>query len=290
MFRKSGKMITHRVIVVAGAFGTIGRATCLELEREGAVVVRVGRSVPRGRHDTPDGGRVGPELAADLSRLAEWDRIVDLVLGLHGRIDAMVHCAGVLIPGGVRTLSEEGTMRMLADNVLSVIHGCRAVVAAMEISGGGHLCIVGSSGGIVPMPYCSVYSAGKFAVRGFVLSVAEELRGSGIGISLISCGPVDSPMLEKEALDEDSTIAFAPPPLQPRAVGRAVVDALRHPRTEIFLPARGSLVTRLAGMSQRTYRLLYPIARAIGASRKSRYRIPRPGQSTPHVTTGGRVR
>ena len=54
-----------------------------------------------------------------------------------------------------------------------------------QLDGQGRIIILGSLGGIVPMPHEAVYAATKFAVRGFSLSLGEELRHSGVSVSLI---------------------------------------------------------------------------------------------------------
>ena len=61
---------------------------------------------------------------------------------------------------------------MLDDNILSLMLGCTTMVPAMRARREGRIVILGSLGGLVPMPHAAVYAATKFAVRGFALSLA----------------------------------------------------------------------------------------------------------------------
>ena len=65
------------------------------------------------------------------------------------------------------------------------------------------------------MPYSAVYSATKFALRGFSFSVAEELKGTGVNVSLITPGSVVTKMLDHEAHSNNSAMSFVSKPISP---------------------------------------------------------------------------
>jgi len=211
------------------------------------------------------------DLQADLGTPGGWMSVMDSVRSAGARIDAFVHCAGRLIECGISPDGPGDLQKMIGDNVLSLILGCRAVVPQMVAARAGRIVVLGSLGGIVPMPYEAVYAATKFAVRGFSLSLAEELRHTGVSVSLISCGPVDSPMLAAESLHTGS-IAFVNRPLSPDRVARAVVNVLDHPRRETILPHSVGLLSLAAGAWSSLFRNLHPLLSVVGRVRKSRYR------------------
>jgi short-subunit dehydrogenase len=160
---------------------------------------------------------------------------------------------------------------MLDDNILSLMLGFRALLPAMVGRGRGRMIVLGSLGGIVPMPHGAVYAAAKFAVRGFTLSMAEELRGTGVEVCLLSCGPVDSRMLRAEAA-ADGTIGFVNRPLPPDAVADKVVRLLECPPRESFLPRSQALAAPIAGGYASLFAALHPLIRAAGSAGKRRYR------------------
>ena len=78
------------------------------------------------------------------------------------------------------------------------------------------------------MPYSAVYSATKFALRGFSFSLAEELKGTGVSISLITPGSVVTKMLDYEAQDDHTAIAFLTKPVSPAFVADAVLKLIQQ--------------------------------------------------------------
>jgi short-subunit dehydrogenase len=256
-------------IIVTGAFGEIGNAVCRELTKAGHAVVRAGRRLPA----RPEPARIGEftDVEADLATPDGWERVLDAASRGDRPVDALVHCAGALVAADFTSHSPRELRSMLDDNVLSLMLGFRALLPGMKGRGRGRLIVLGSLGGIVPMPHGAVYAAAKFAVRGFTLSMAEELRGTGVEVSLLSCGPVDSRMLRAEAAAE-GTIGFVNRPLNPPTVAETVVQLLTHPRRESFLPRSQALGAPLAGGYARLFAALSPLISAAGSAGKRRYR------------------
>ena len=190
-----------KVIIVAGGTGGIGQATSRLLARSGAIVVAAGRDCERLNRLEQELRKISPGSLCrqlDVGSPASWQRLVAHVMEQFHRIDALVHCAGILIPGRFDNLTQGEIDCIVSTNVMGVINGTSAVLAVMKQQRGGHIVSVGSLGGIMPMPFESLYSATKFAVRGFSLSLSEELRGTGIQVSLVSPGPVATDMLTRD--------------------------------------------------------------------------------------------
>jgi len=87
------------------------------------------------------------------------------------------------------------------------------------------------------MPYETMYSATKFGVRGFSLSLAEELKSTGINVSLISPGPVKTKLLDLEATDDKSTISFVNKPYDPKTIAKATLKLIQNPQSKLILPS-----------------------------------------------------
>jgi short-subunit dehydrogenase len=257
--------------IVTGAFGEIGTAVCEELASRGRTIIRAGRHLPEGSKPGCSGRFI--DVQADLATPDGWQSLLDTALQCCLTPDTVVHCAGSFITEEPMKMSPAGFRSMLDDNLLTLMLGFRALLPPMLERRRGHIVVVGSLGGIIPMPHGSVYAATKFGVRGLALSTAEELRGSGVSLSLLSCGPVDSPMLRREA-EGKGTIGFVNRPLSPSAVAAAVVQLLDHPRKERLLPASLGLIGPVIGGFPRLFGLLAPLASALGVSGKKRYRSP----------------
>jgi short-subunit dehydrogenase len=209
---------------------------------------------------------------ADLTQEEAWSATIAKAVDSFGRIDVLVHCAGMLIPGNVESLGPETLRRVIDTNFTSVVLGARSVIPVMRRQGSGSIITVGSLGGILPMPYEAVYSATKFAVRGFSLSLYHELRDSGIAVSLISVGPVDTKMLVREAADDHSTISYLLRPLEARRIARTIGRTIELPRIEVILPACAGWGSALLGLFPGALAALQPLLNVLGRRGLRRYR------------------
>lgn len=262
---------TGNMALVTGAFGEIGRAVCTELVSRGRFVCRISRRHVAGRRTEPAGAGLIMDVGADLADAAGWDLVMESVGASGGQIHSFIHCAGALTPGEFASATYDDLRKTVDDNLMSLMLGCRAVLPGMLRSGRGRIVVLGSLGGIVPMPHVSAYSAVKFGVRGFSLSLAEELKGTGVQVSLLSCGPVRTGMLLRESAHRGS-IGFVNRPLDPMTVAKAMMNILEHPRRETMLPRSAGWISAFTGAHARIFRMLYPLASAIGEARKRRYR------------------
>jgi len=185
LFRRSGRGLgdlTDRAALVTGASGGLGAAIARRLHREGAHVVLTGRREGElSALDAELGGKTRV-VTADLARLEDVQRLAEQADG----VDILVASAGLPANGDLADLSVEGIARAVDINVRSTLVLIRMLVPRMLQLGSGHVVIIGSLAGLAGTPRSSIYNAGKFALRGFGHALHEELRGSGVGVSLIS--------------------------------------------------------------------------------------------------------
>jgi short-subunit dehydrogenase len=134
---------------------------------------------------------------------------------------------------------------------------------------------VASLGGLVPMPFEAAYAASKAGLRQFSLSLRAELSGSGVTVSLVTPDSVDTAQLATELRHDEAALSFANPPLEPDAVGRAVLRAIRSGAPEVMVPAAGGLAARIAAAFPRLLLWILPFLRRSGAKRMARMRAER---------------
>ncbi len=198
----------NKVVVITGGSGGIGSETAKIFHQNGAKVVIISRNPNKQYLNKKIQDDNIFYLAYDLQKAKSWQKALKQILGKFKRIDILINCLGILIPGSFEKLNQSAVLRMIDTNICSIIISTKKVLAIMSKQESGIIINIGSLGGIVPMPHESVYCATKFALRGFTLSLAEELRGSNIDICLISPGPVKTNLLDIEAKDDYSTITF----------------------------------------------------------------------------------
>ncbi|QGZ30199.1 SDR family oxidoreductase [Stutzerimonas stutzeri] len=209
------------VLLITGASSGIGAATARLAAEAGYRVALAARSEHKLIQLVSELG--GPERAlairCDVKEYADQRAMVQRVLDRFGQLDAVYANAGMPgSDGGFSGADPEVWREMLLTNVYGVGLTLRCSIEALKASR-GHLLLTGSAAGRFVIPG-SMYSASKWAVTGMGLSVREELRGTGVRVTLIEPGMVDTPLFDKPP-------AYA---LQPEDIGRAVVYALSQPR------------------------------------------------------------
>ncbi|MBP1822560.1 short-subunit dehydrogenase [Mycobacterium sp. OAE908] len=202
--------------------------------RKAEELVKLARSLPGGGHTT-----IAIDLADDGASLS--------LLEQAGDIDVLVANAGLPASGRLDGFSQYDISRALRVNLEAPVRMTRELLPRWQERGSGHFVFVSSISGFAAMPRASLYAATKFGLRGFALNLREDLRGSGVGVSVITPG------LIREAGMFAESGAAAPPGLgtgTPQQVADAVVRAIEHDRSEISVaPLRQRVLARLAMMA-----------------------------------------
>ena len=185
-----------KVIIITGASSGIGRATALALAKLGARLGLAARNYAVLAAVADQARQLGAQAVAVPTDVTQKDQVADLVsevLATFGRIDGLVNCAGVGVIRPIEQLTEEDIDRTYAVNTKGVILVSQAVGAAMLKTGGGRIVTpVGTMGRYV-MRGSVAYSASKWGAVGALKAMATEWQRSGIGISLLYLGGVNSP-------------------------------------------------------------------------------------------------
>ena len=263
----SKKSLQNRVIIVTGGSGGIGSAIVKNLSSCGASVV----SIFCANHPEDQTNENIVCLKANLTISAEWEKLLSFTLNKFGKIDVLINCAGILEPGEFTSLDNSQIKKMIDLNLTSVITGTHKTLKFMNNQKSGHIVNISSLGGLVPMPYSAVYSATKFALRGFTFSLAQELKDSGIKLSLITPGAVVTKMLYDEALDKNTSIAFASEPISPDEVSNTVLKVIYKPKIEVIIPKDQALSSKLITYSPSLFSKFYKIIHKVGLINKRRY-------------------
>jgi NAD(P)-dependent dehydrogenase (short-subunit alcohol dehydrogenase family) len=221
-------LLDDKVVVVTGAGRGIGRGEAIECARQGAAVVlnefdpAVGTSVV---DEIKAAGGTAVLVEGDVSDVAVADELVAAAVREFGRLDGLVNNAGI---GGGRSIlaDDEVVQQMITVNLLAPIRLMRAVVPIMRAQGAGAVVNIGSVAGEVGIG--GTYSATKFALRGLTDSVRRELAGTGIGVTLVEPGFINTDLSARRRRGVPG----------PEVVAAAVERALRRPRRRIVVPRR----------------------------------------------------
>jgi NAD(P)-dependent dehydrogenase (short-subunit alcohol dehydrogenase family) len=201
MNRLNGKT----AVITGGATG-IGRAAAKRFIEEGAFVFIFGR-----RQDALDAAvaALGPNARAvkgSVSDLADLDRLYAAVKAERGTLEIVFANAGTGSPLPLGQITPEHIDETFDTNVKGTIF---TVQKALPLMGqGGSIILTGSSAGTTGAPGFSAYSSSKAAVRNLARTWAEDLKGTGIRVNVLSPGPTATE-LAKAALGEEGQKIFA---------------------------------------------------------------------------------
>jgi short-subunit dehydrogenase len=256
--------LSGRVVVVTGASSGIGRATVELLAGSGATVVCVARGEPALRSlasalaDAPGHVEVQP---ADVTDAAALDRIARETVATFGQLDGWVGAAAVAAYGTLEELPLEEFERVLAVNVMGLVHGARAALPHFRRQGAGVLVNVGSVLGRFGAPLISPYVTSKFAVQGLSESLRMELRDEpDIAVCTVLPSSVDTPFFQHAAVHTGERPTAPSGAIDARRVARAIVGCLERPRREVVVGVLPRAVLALHAVSPGLVeRLLGPV-------------------------------
>jgi NAD(P)-dependent dehydrogenase (short-subunit alcohol dehydrogenase family) len=115
---------------------------------------------------------------------------VEQVVAEHGRLNAVVACAGWGLAGAVEQTPIDQAKHQIETNFWGAVRVVQGALPHMRRQGGGRVVLVSSIGGIVALPFQAFYSASKFAMEGYGEALAYEVAPFGIGVTLVEPGNV----------------------------------------------------------------------------------------------------
>jgi short-subunit dehydrogenase len=151
------------------------------------------------------------------------------------RIDTLVNNAGVGLVGPFAETSLKDFRRLMDVNFWGTVHACQAVLPVMAPQGGGVIINVSSILGKRAMPFSAAYSASKFAMRGFSESLRGEVAASGIEVSVVLPGAVQSEFWDEMARPDGFEMPAGVPMLPAAAVAAVIVENARLPQPEVVV-------------------------------------------------------
>lgn len=240
--RQSSKLssaLTNAVVIVTGASSGIGAATAREFARHGAQVILAARRIEElaTQQQTITGeGHLAFAIPTDITDATQITRLVDQTIERFGRVDVLVNNAGI---GRLRPYFKEPATyinQSIDVNLRGTMLMTHAVLPVMLEQRHGAIISVASVAGHVALN--PLYSGTKFGVRGFSLSLRRQLAHSGISVSLVTPGYINTGMNRRSRL----------PMPGPELVAKTIVKLVVKPRREIIVPGYYRPLAAIANM------------------------------------------
>lgn len=267
-----------KVAVITGGSAGIGAAAARKFAARGArlaLIARTGAALDRMVREIQTAGGTARAYPADVADLESCAASIAAIARDFGTIDFLVNNAGANFRGPVETREVEQLARIVDVNLRAPIVLTRLALPHLRRPGGAVI-NVASIAGQVPLPGEATYSATKFGLRAFTFALREELEGSGITVSVVSPGPVDTGFI-MEDLEEVPDLVFANPVSSAEQVAEQILRCAADGARERTIPVVTGYLAGIGNAFPTLRRLLAPYMERRGRAVKQVYRARRAG-------------
>lgn len=244
-----------RTAIITGASSGIGRATAIELARNGCNVAIAARRADR-LADTAAECRAFPVdvlvRRTDVTSREDCFGLVEEVENQFGPVDILINNAGFALLDHIENASEEDVRRMFETNVFGTLHCIQAQLPHMLARREGVILNVSSITGLMGYAGMGTYGATKFAVTGMSEALRDEVIDRGVKVLLVCPGTTESEFFlyaERSKIPAASRLVR---PLEPEQVARAICRAIEAERYRTIMPLPALLLTRFKELAPRS--------------------------------------
>ncbi len=243
-------IIQSSVILITGAASGIGRATALALAQKGGRLILLDKDAP-GLNQVVDAicaaGGEAQGYPLDLADAGQVKRGAQEILEAHGIPDVLINNAGAGRFLFLEETSPEEAVRMMASPYFGAVYLTQSFLPGMLERDSGRIVNLTSPAAFVPWPGATAYTAARWAMRGLTEALRADLRGTGVGVTLVCPVEVSSGYWEHNSGSRQRIpgITRLYSSLSPEQVAQGIVSGLEKDRSEVFLPFLFRLTLKL---------------------------------------------
>lgn len=254
-----------RTAVITGAAGGIGRALAVSLARRGCHLALADLN-EIGLAETADLARTNG-VSISRHRLDVADRIAvaefpSIAAAEHDGVDILINNAGVAIGGTFEQVSDEDFEWLFEINFWGVVRLTRAFLPLLRASDDARIVNLSSVYGLIAPPEQVAYAASKFAVRGFSEALRHELEGSGIGVTVVHPGGINTSIAENARVPAGVTEAEIERRrkqyrklmrLPPSIAGETIVRGIERRQQRVLIGSDAKIISAVARLLPVSY-------------------------------------
>ena len=263
----------NKTVVITGASAGVGAACAKAFASAGANLVLVARG-EEALNKFADEMRQHTKVLAvamDVSDTEASLTLFEQAKQEFGSVDALVNNAGLHIRGDVEKNRPHDIAKMVDVNLRAPLVLSTAILPFLREAGGGAIINIASLAGMAPLQGAATYSSTKAGLRAFTYAMADEVRGTGVKVAVVSPGPVDTGFIMDE-MDKVEDIVFSQPMSTAKEVADNVVALCSNEEIEIAMPKASGRLTTLGYLFPNFRRKLRPSLYKKGKKNKEKYR------------------
>jgi len=255
------KLKNAKVVITGGSQG-IGEGIAEAAAKRGADILLVARTESNLQQVSE---KIGADyLVADLTKADDVDTLVDRAIEKLGHVDIWINNAGTeTIDTFVNTSFDQ--VRTLARlNFEASLLLTHQVLPHMLQRGTGHVVFTSSVAGAIPFPGLAAYCGSKSGLTSFAETLRMELAGSGVNLTILAPGPVDTPMWDRLEASEEKYLVRSIrrfrqlgflPKLSPSSYGEDVATAIEKDKPHLRSPRRYGIYHALNNAPRKMVRM-----------------------------------
>ena len=217
--------LQYKVAVVTGASSGIGKGIATALAERQVQLVLAGRNEARleetANHLKETYNAQVETVITDVTQRQQVEQLVEQAKSRYGHLDVIVNSAGQMLSPAITDGDVEAWETMIDVNVKGTLYGINAALPHFKKQGSGHIINIASISGFEVTKQSTMYSATKAAIHTITQGLEKELARTGIRVTSISPGMVDTPMGSGDFGDRKK--------LEAKNIAEAVVYALEQP-------------------------------------------------------------
>lgn len=217
--------LQYKVAVVTGASSGIGKGIATALAERQVQLVLAGRNEARleetANHLKETYNAQVETMITDVTQRQQVEQLVEQAKSHYGHLDVIVNSAGQMLSPAITDGDVEAWETMIDVNVKGTLYGINAALPHFKKQGSGHIINIASISGFEVTKQSTMYSATKAAIHTITQGLEKELARTGIRVTSISPGMVDTPMGSGDSGDRKK--------LEAKNIAEAVVYALEQP-------------------------------------------------------------
>lgn len=217
--------LQYKVAVVTGASSGIGKGIATALAERQVQLVLAGRNQARleetANHLKETYNAQVETVITDVTQRQQVEQLVERAKSHYGHLDVIVNSAGQMLSPAITDGDVEAWETMIDVNVKGTLYGINAALPHFKKQGSGHIINIASISGFEVTKQSTMYSATKAAIHTITQGLEKELARTGIRVTSISPGMVDTPMGSGDSGDRKK--------LEAKNIAEAVVYALEQP-------------------------------------------------------------
>ena len=242
---KQPRILSGQVAAITGGARGIGKATAQAFIRQGIRVAIGDLDLAAAEQTAKELGSGTRAYALNVTQRASVEAFADAAEADLGPLDVFVNNAGIMQLGLFLEEDDATAERQVDINVHGVLYGMKVVLPRFKARGHGHLVNIASTAGKGGFPGGATYCGTKHFVVGVSEAVRNELRGTGVDLACVMPGVVNTEL--GAGLKEARGVKNA----NPEDVADAIVEALQHPRFDVYVPKAIGPITQVMNILPR---------------------------------------